>query len=277
MTRIGDWQGAVGQVWADEWRRTDRSFADLSVALDAAILDATPADAGQVLDVGCGAGATTLALATVRPALTVTGIDVSAALLAIAKVRAAEGNATNARFLCGDVTTTLPANAQYQLICSRHGVMFATDPHVLFARLASVAAPGARLVFSCFRAATANPWASALIAEVTGRSPAAPTDYRPGPFGFADERFVASLLAAAGWYNARAQAVDFSYVAGAGPDALADATAFFVRIGPVAAAIRDSDLPRALLERRLAEALTRAYDGETVAFRAAAWLWTANA
>jgi len=38
MTSAGDWTGRVGHVWAAEWRRTDRSFADLARHLDAAIV-----------------------------------------------------------------------------------------------------------------------------------------------------------------------------------------------------------------------------------------------
>jgi len=30
MTGISEWQARVGRAWADEWQRTDRSFAGLT-------------------------------------------------------------------------------------------------------------------------------------------------------------------------------------------------------------------------------------------------------
>ena len=88
MTSAGDWTGRVGHVWAAEWRRTDRSFADLARHLDAAIVHVAP-DTGQALDIGCGAGTTSLALAEARPKLAITGIDLSDELVAIARQRLA--------------------------------------------------------------------------------------------------------------------------------------------------------------------------------------------
>ena len=82
MTTVLDWQSRVGDVWAAEWRRTDRGLADLSRYLDAAILAAAPAGSFAALDVGCGAGATSAALASHRPDSTITGIDLSDALVA---------------------------------------------------------------------------------------------------------------------------------------------------------------------------------------------------
>ena len=69
------WRGSVGDVWSEEWRRTDRSFAGLARYLDATILAAAPAE-GTAMDIGCGAGATSLALAEPRPDLTIVGTDI---------------------------------------------------------------------------------------------------------------------------------------------------------------------------------------------------------
>ena len=56
-----EWQGRVGEAWAEEWRRTDRTLAPVNEALVAA---RRAARAGaRILDIGCGAGATSLALA----------------------------------------------------------------------------------------------------------------------------------------------------------------------------------------------------------------------
>lgn len=89
MTNAADWGGGVGDVWAAEWRRTDRSFAALSHVLDGMILASAPQRAFRALDIGCGAGGTSLALASARQDASILGIDLSEALVRVAKERAA--------------------------------------------------------------------------------------------------------------------------------------------------------------------------------------------
>ena len=74
MTDSSEWVGRVGTAWAEEWRRTDRSFG----ALTDRLLD--PAAIGTfdgALDIGCGAGELVGRLAGRRPAARVAGIDIS--------------------------------------------------------------------------------------------------------------------------------------------------------------------------------------------------------
>lgn len=272
MTAAADWRSRVGDVWAAEWRRTDRSFADLSRHLDAAILAAAPAGPGQALDIGCGAGATSLALATARPDLAVTGIDLSEPLIDLARIRVPA-----ARFHVADAAQHALDSAP-DLLVSRHGVMFFADPVAAFAHLRRGARPGAALVFSCFRDRAFNPWAGELVAHVTGVPPVTPDGYAPGPFGFADAEFVARLLTDAGWTVIAAEPVDFAYVAGEGDDPVADAASFFTRIGPIASAVAaapEADRPR--LRERLAAALADHRTDARVQFPASAWIWRAQA
>lgn len=153
--------------------------------------------------------------------------------------------------------------------------MFFAEPVSALAHLRSLARPGGRLVFSCFRAAALNLWASALQPLF----PASEVDRRaPGPFAFADEAYVADLLAAAGWRDAAAAPLDFEYVAGRGDDPVADALDYLRRIGPVARALRDLDeLRRTELADALALLVADHRRGDRVAFPAAAWIWSATA
>ena len=267
MTGASEWRTRVGDVWAAEWRRTDRSFAGVSLHLDAAIRAAAP-DSGTALDLGCGAGSTALALAAARPDLAVHGVDLSPALVAVARARGLDAQV-------GDAIEAAEA-LRPDLLVSRHGVMFFADPHAAFARLRAAAAPGAPLVFSCFRARALNPWAGDLVAEVTGTRPADPPGYAPGPFGFADHGFVADLLARSGWAHAAADPVDVLYTAGEGDDPVADAAQFLTRIGPLAAAIAAAPDP-ARLRIRLADVMTTYRADTAVRFPAAAWIWRAQA
>jgi trans-aconitate methyltransferase len=267
-----DWQTRIGDVWAAEWRRTDRSLANLSSRLNAAILAAAPRDSGGVLDIGCGAGATSLALAAARPDLAVTGIDLSPALVAIARERV-----PRASFHVADAAQD-EVNVRPDLIVSRHGVMFFADPVAAFRRLHTLASPGAPLVFSCFRDRAHNPWAGDLVAEVAGTMPVSAAGYAPGPFGFADPALVADILARAGWRAAVAEPVDFAYVAGEGDDPIADAVSYFTRIGPLASTIAAADpADRPGLIDRLATALAHRRADSCVQFPASAWVWSAEA
>ena len=164
MTSAIDWTGRVGQSWASEWHRTDRSFAGLTPHLDAAILASAPATPFRAIDIGCGAGSTSLALATARPDASVTGIDLSPDLLAVAGRRGA--GRPNLAFRHGDAATIAHTLPPPDLLVSRHGVMFFADPAPAFAALRKACRPGATLVFSCFRDRADNPWASDLIEQV---------------------------------------------------------------------------------------------------------------
>ncbi|MFG6281473.1 class I SAM-dependent methyltransferase [Sphingomonas sp. S6] len=273
MTSATDWTGRVGRTWAAEWQRTDRSFANLSPHLDAAIRTAAPAGPFHAIDIGCGAGATSLALADARPDATVTGLDLSADLIRTAHTRA--GDRGTVTFHAGDAVAMVLQLPPADLIVSRHGVMFFADPIAAFTALRTAANSGARLVFSCFRDRRDNVWASDLIEQVTGTRPEVAPGYAPGPFGFADQAATATILESAGWTVDSATRIDFAYVAGAGPDPVADAADFFHHIGPLASALKDAADPS--LDDRLKSALKRYAADGIVALPASAWIWRATA
>lgn len=272
MFSSDEWTGRTGDVWADEWRRTDRSFDGLSDRLNAAILTAAQA-AGRAVDLGCGAGQTSIALATAKPDVAVTGLDISPGLIAIARRRGA--GIANLGFDVADTAALDPAAAA-DLLVSRHGVMFFGDPVAAFGAIRAASRPGAKLVFSCFRERGTNPWA--LLSDALVGAPAPPPPgYVPGPFAFADRAFVAEVLARSGWTDAAAEPVDYRYVAGQGDDPVADAADFCTRIGPVARTIAEQPADRrpALIDR-LKALLVPYATGDTVSFPAAAWIWTAT-
>jgi SAM-dependent methyltransferase len=269
MTSGHDWQARTGRAWADEWRRTDRSFAPLTPNLLAAIA-AEPGD--RVLDIGCGAGEVSIAVAAARPHAQVTGIDISADLIGAAQARAVGA----ARFFHVDAGIWADPDGAPDLLVSRHGVMFFPDPPAVFRHLAGIAAPGARMVFSCFRAPALNAWAGAFAPLFPPVEPEPQVEFPAGPFAFADPAHVERCMA--GWDGLTFAPVDFDYVAGAGDDPIADALGFFARIGPVAtrlAALDESG--RAELQGRMAEVLATYLRDGVVAFPAAAWIVSATA
>lgn len=271
MTEASEWTGRVGGVWAEEWRRTDRSFG----ALTDRLLD--PAAIGSfthALDIGCGAGEITQRLATARPDAQVLGIDISTRLLAVARDRCAD--LANASFAEADAAAWQAPDARPDLLISRHGVMFFLDPVAAFAHLREQSAPGVRLRFSCFRAREANGWVAALMATLPPQAPADPA--APGPFAFADRERVEAILAAAGWRDLAFEPVDYAMIAGEGDAAVGEALAYFQRIGPAARALSEMDEEdRGPACERLRAVFTAHSSGGRVSLPAAAWIVTASA
>ena len=274
MTSGIDWQVTAGRSWADLYRKTDRSFAELTAHL---LERLAPLPGTTVLDIGCGAGELSLAIADARAAARVTGIDISEDLIAAARERA--GKRDHVQFALADASLWKPLGHAPDLLISRHGVMFFPDPPDAFAHLRQISAPGAAFAFSCFRTPRENPWASDISAMLSAQGTAVvPSDpHASGPFAFADSEHVRAILLAAGWTDIRFEAFNYAFVAGLGDNPIADAAEFFSHIGPAAAALRQ--LPegeRADLQTRINGWLEQHRDGDMVAFPGAAWIVTAR-
>lgn len=271
MTGKQEWQDRVGKAWAQSWQLTDRSLAGLTEQLLHVI---TSLPGSRIADIGCGAGELSLALSRQRADAQVIGVDVSQDLVEAARQRA--GLSSAAQFILADAASWEPDGFAPDIYVSRHGVMFFDDPVAAFTHLRAIAAPDARMAFSCFRSREENPWMTGLAALLPGvATPADP--FAPGPFAFADPERVSDILTRAGWSGLRIEPCDFAYVAGTGDGAAAQAADFFSRIGPLAPLIRDlSGEAREVLEGRLSQWITRNHREGMVAFAAAAWMVTAR-
>lgn len=269
----GGWEGAVGNKWAEEWRRTDRSFTGLT---DRLLTQARAEPISCVLDVGCGAGELSLALARSHPHTKLLGIDISGPLIAAARARGT--HFTNAQFAIADAASWTSDELSPDLLLSRHGMMFFSDPTAAFGNLRRNAAPAARLIFSCFRAIEDNPWATGLAKLLPFGASEPPQSMVPGPFAFADKDAVAAMLAEAGWLDVDFEAVDFAYIAGTGDDPVADAKSYFLNIGPAARAAKQMEASvQAEFLRRLDRFIASNRDGDLVAMLAGAWIVSARA
>jgi SAM-dependent methyltransferase len=152
------------------------------------------------LDVGCGNGAISLEAArTVGPGGRVTGLDLSAPMLGVAR-RRAEEQGIDVDFVQSDAQTA-SFDQPFDIVVSRFGIMFFDDPEVAFANLLESTGRGGRLCFVCWQEMFANEWiavpATAIVAHVG--IPELPEPGAPGPFSLADAQRTRSLLEAAGW------------------------------------------------------------------------------
>ena len=235
--QIAEWNGALGQRWADARREVDATVA----AFGAVALQRARVDAGErVVDIGCGCGDTSIELAQrVGAAGRVLGIDVSRPMLEVARGRAAAAGLHQLSFSEADASSaTLPAD--HDVLYSRFGVMFFADPSAAFAHLRGALRPGGRLVFVCWRAPRDNGWAmTPLVAarKALGITPPPADRLAPGPFAFADGERVRGILHAAGFAGIELQQVDAPIALGATPREAAESA---LRVGPTARLVRDA-------------------------------------
>lgn len=233
--QIEYWNGPVGQRWLayNDWL-DERTAAYGRVALAAAA--AQPGEA--VLDIGCGAGATSFELARAVGANgSVIGVDISAPLLGRARERAA-ALGLPVEFREADASRPTFAPHSFDLLFSRFGVMFFDDPAAAFAQLRATLKPGGRLAFACWQAPQLNDWYELPLAAIDGIVERAPVDTRqPGPFALSEPERLRAILAEAGFAEVELQpfATPFYLGRGADREAMADdAMEQVFRVGPIA-------------------------------------------
>ncbi|SOY39797.1 conserved hypothetical protein; putative methyltransferase [Cupriavidus taiwanensis] len=266
------WNGASGQAWVEHQGLLDDMFRPLEEQLVQAIGNA---GAQRILDVGCGTGSTTLALARrLGDKGHCTGIDISAPMLAAARSRAQREGIT-AGFVHADAQEHAFAPASFDMIVSRLGVMFFSDPVRAFANLRWAATSDAALHCIAWRSAAENPFmttaeraAAPLLPEMPPRRPGA-----PGQFAFGDRERVLSILQASGWDDIDIRPSDVTCTL---PEpALAG---YLSRLGPVGLALQGAD---ATTRERVIDIVLAAFapyvQGDTVRYTAACWTITARA
>jgi len=265
------WNGATGEAWVAAQAMLDRLFQPLADRLADLAASARPR---RVLDVGCGTGSTTVAIAArLGPATDCVGIDISAPMLAAARARA-ERDSVPATFICADAQTHAFEPAAFDLIVSRFGVMFFQDSVEAFANLRRASRDGAELRLIVWRGPADNPFMT--VAE-RAATPVLPLPERqldaPGQFRFANEQRVREILHDSGWSAVTSEPLDTPCTM---PQR--ELIGFFTRFGPVGTALNQADEST---RERVIQAVRPAFEpyvhGDEVHFTAACWVVTAQA
>lgn len=265
------WNRVSGPIWVAQQAILDRMLAPLIPHL---VARSAPGQGRHVLDIGCGAGALTLAMArAVGPVGHSLGVDISAPLVAAARANGAD--TPNAAFIEGDAQICAFRPQAYDAVVSRFGVMFFDDPVAAFGNIRAALAPGGPLAFVAWRGPVENPFMTTAARAVASLFPPAPAPPpgAPGQFGFADPEHVRAVLTASGWRDIHIEALDQPCVIPA-----ADVMTYVTNLGPVGPAIREADPEtRAAAEAMLHTAFEPYVDGAEARFTAACWLVTARA
>ncbi len=268
------WNEQAGQRWVAVQPDIDAQLEPFGIA----VMSKIGLVSGQrVLDVGCGAGATSLMLADrVRPGQVV-GIDISGPLLARARQR---GEAIeNLRFDQADAQTFAFAGASYDAVFSRFGVMFFDDPIAAFANLRSALRTGGELGFVCWRAMRDNP---AFVVPLEAalpflpEPPGPPEPGAPGPFAFADEDRIRGILERAGYGDIDIAPHDTDVVF-AGRIDIEAAVDLALQIGPLGRALSTpAGTDRARVRAAVRDAFVPYHGPSGVTLPAATWIVTAR-
>jgi SAM-dependent methyltransferase len=266
------WNGSTGCAWVDEQGLLDHVLEPFEHLLVQAVFATS---AARLLDVGCGTGGTTVALARLLGAQgRCVGIDISDPMLAAARVRA-ERAGTPAQFICADAQVYAFEPGSFDAIVSRFGVMFFDDSVAAFANLRRAARADAGLRIIAWRSAADNPFmttaeraAGPLLPNLPPREPDA-----PGQFAFADRNRVRGILEASGWAEIDIRPLDVTCRL---PESRL--VNYFSRFGPLGRVLAEAD-PQT--QARVVERVRPAFDpyvhGDEVRFDAACWMIGARA
>lgn len=268
-----DFWTAAGTMWTALRDRFDSQVNEHGLA---AIDALAPAPGETVIDIGCGAGTTTVQIAAlVGDGGHVRGLDISPTMIEGAAAHATEEGLENVTFMVGDAMAE-PFSADADAVFSRFGVMFFSDATAGFANILGALRSGGRLGFVCWQSPMENPWVArplAIAAEFVeipfGGDPTA-----PGPFSLGDPERLSSVLGDAGFVDVDIK--PHSAPAYLGSDT-ADAVDFLSKLMPPIVALEAEDPEKAAqLRARVAEEIVD-WDGpDGVQAPSAAWIVTAR-
>ena len=268
--QLAAWDGTEGAYWATHADRFDRSLAVHNTAFMVAAAIETDE---RVLDVGCGTGLTTRDAAKRAVDGSALGVDLSSAMLEIARQRAAEDGTTNAAFLQADAQVHPFAQSAFDIVISRTAAMFFGDQASAFANLRRSLRDGGRLVLLTWQPLGGNEW---LRAIATALSPAGAPRLPPpgaGPFSLSDPGRVRQLLGHAGFGDVELQSTRGPMWFGDDAD---DATTFILGLqGWMLDGATHTERSRAT--EALRETCVAHATNDGVTFESAAWITTARA
>ena len=267
------WNQAAGSAWVQMQSVLDEMMAPFNGPLLDNALHGNPR---RLLDIGCGAGSTTLTAAKrMGPGSACVGADISGALIELARKRASEEALGNVEFIQADAQTHSFEPNSYDAVISRFGVMFFDDPVAAFTNIRRAARPGGALAFVAWRSPAENPFMTTAARAAAPFLPSlkVPAPGAPGQFGFADAGRVRGILEASGWTN-----IDISPLDVAAQVAKQDLLAYVTRMGPVGLALQEvHDEPT---RARIVSAVQAAFDpfirDDTAHFNPACWLVSAR-
>ncbi|HMK13117.1 MAG TPA: methyltransferase domain-containing protein [Acidimicrobiales bacterium] len=190
---------------ADSWAQ-HANFVDIrgQLVTDWMIAATTPAQGDRALELACGPGAVTLAVAGLVDPAEVIASDVAVEMVDIAVARAHSGGLYNVHGRRLDLEGIEEPDAIFDLVYCRDGLQFALEPDRAAAEIARVTKPGGRVAVAVWAERDRNPWLG-LVLDVLSEQlgmPVPPPGV-PGPFSLGDATRLETMFPAAGFTDVR--------------------------------------------------------------------------
>jgi SAM-dependent methyltransferase len=195
--------------WFDPWARL--------------LLDTVSPERGQtVLDVACGPGTVTrLAAQRVGPTGSVTGCDLSPAMLELARSKSSIDGSAPIEYLERPADALGVPDDVFDLVTCQQGLQFFPDRGAALAEMRRVLRPGGKIGIAVWCSIEECPPFLALanaLSEVLGTDVA--DTYRGGPWGLADSASLAQLANDSGFTNVEVRKYELPIVFEGGPGQL---------------------------------------------------------
>jgi SAM-dependent methyltransferase len=266
-----DWIGAQKDLEGVGGWFGDRAMESLQVA------------AGEeVVDIGCGTGETTVALARAAGAAgRAIGVDISSVMIEEARRRAERVEDANVTYIVADVEEAAVAEGA-DAAYSRFGVMFFADPARAFANVRASLRSGGRFAAVAWQQVFSNEWMllpGLATLTATGGLPHMPGDDEPGPFSLQDADRFRALLEGAGFVEVEVLPLQHEVIVErVGVDTFVQQS---MAVGAAREAVRekgdDPAVAAAIAQQLRQDLLDRIGDDTATRLSAAAWLAVATA
>ena len=216
MSILDDIRDAQRETWnrfAPGWKKWDVPVLLMTKLVAEAMLDRVGLRNGhRVLDVATGTGEPGLTAAGRVGTGSVIGIDLSEDMARLANDSARSRHIDNYEARVGDACNLPFADASFDAVVCRFGVMFFPDPPLAVREMVRVLTSGGRLAVSAWGPPPQNPWITSVMEPINTilNLPPPPPD-APGMFRFAAPGRLRTLLEQAGVSTVTEEAVDIAY------------------------------------------------------------------
>jgi ubiquinone/menaquinone biosynthesis C-methylase UbiE len=194
------WNNTASQKWIKEY---DSIKYRLKEVTDHFFKILPKLDNFKILDVGCGTGETLLSLSKlIDKNSKVTAIDISQSMIEFAKNKlSAQSNFNQYAFVVDDAQTHIFNKNYYDLIISRFGMMFFSDPLFAFKNIYNSLKFGGEILFCTWSGIKDNDFFGIpLITLSNYLDVSIPNfDNQPGPMSLSEPRLIRSLLEHSGF------------------------------------------------------------------------------